>query len=550
MKKTNVIKIFSLVILLIFTIVIGKIFTKTSYGADNDEKAILEGAFDKYINYELSDGSKGTLVQYSLRTGITYNSDFVAIRNSEINASLNQIDGKYPSYVKVIAKSTKVTNGKTTDINEDYSYDANTGIVTIRTNNENENGEPIYNTKPEENDRDEYTIISYYDTYTNENLERDLECKVSYKAILFTEDNREVIAEGSLNRKVTENIGELTSISTNTSDIYNGYIKSNIINGTSYDTEYTENNEIMISKKEAHQKIKITEENTYSNLNDINYKSTKILKDDILNVLGENGKLEILDENNNVLTTIDNNTEFNESGEFVFNYGDNVNNITIKTSNIENEGVLHIENVKTLKSDVSNLEDRDILRKVSVIGINEKEIEKVVEDQEEVQENEEGLILNTDEVINEENNEVNVEKEIVEEESYTNEKENIIEIKESTTKVDFNVSNTEWTNKAQNEVTFDIYLNSSSKEYNLFKNPTIRINMPIEVEKVVLDNSQITYANGLSLNKIEVVSNEDESLSIVASLMGMQTQYNENDLGLITKGVFDLQLDKCDNNSG
>ena len=178
MKKTNVIKIFSLVILLIFTIVIGKIFTKTSYGADNDEKAILEGAFDKYINYELSDGSKGTLVQYSLRTGITYNSDFVAIRNSEINASLNQIDGKYPSYVKVIAKSTKVTNGKTTDINEDYSYDANTGIVTIRTNNENENGEPIYNTKPEENDRDEYTIISYYDTYTNENLERDLECKV------------------------------------------------------------------------------------------------------------------------------------------------------------------------------------------------------------------------------------------------------------------------------------------------------------------------------------------------------------------------------------
>ena len=539
MKKRNITKLIVLAVLLILAIVIGKLFTETSLGADSVENAVLEGALNKYVNYELDDGSKGTLVQYIIRSGIKYESDFFAVRNSELDIKLNQIDGKYPYDVRVIAKNTKFTNGKTSDITEDYNYDSNTGSLIIRTSNQNEDGNPIYNERPEENDRDEFVIISYYDTYTQDKKERDLSCDVTYKAVLFTDDNREITAHGGLEQKVTEDIGELTSVYTNISDIYNGYIKSNIINGTLYNTEYTESNEIVISKKEAHQKINILEENTFINLNDIYYKSTKILKDDIINILGENGKIEILDANNNIIATIDNNTEFNERGEFIVTYAEDVNNISIKTSNIVNEGILHIENVKYIKSNVLNLDDKDIIRKISIIGLNEREVEKTEEVQTEEIENEEitksiALNLNTANSEITEEQKPAIQKEIIEEECYRTEKEDVLEVKDSTTKVDINISNTEWTNETQNEVTFDIYLNSSSKAYNLFKNPTVRINMPQEVEKVILSDSQISYANGLSLNNVEVVTNEDGTSSIIASLVGNQTQYSENDLGLIT----------------
>ena len=372
MKKGTIGKIFTLVILLITVIVMGKIFTKTSFGADNEERAIIEGNLDKYINYQLSDGSQGTLVQYSLRTGMQYGEEFFAIKNSTLNVNLNQIDGKYPYDVKVITKSTKVTNGKTNNIDVNYNYDSTSGNLDINVSNENENGEAIYNTRPGENDRDEFVIISYYDTFTQEKPVRELSCSVSYNAVLFTEDSRQVNIQGALTREVTDDFGELTSVSTTTSDVYNGYIKSNIINETNYDTEYTENNEILISNKNAHQKINITEENTFVNTNDISYKSTKILKEDFLNVLGENGNIQILDGNNNVISTIDNNT-FNENGEAIVNYNDDVNNIVIKTSDIINEGILHIENVKKINGNILNLEDKDITRKIDIIGINEKE---------------------------------------------------------------------------------------------------------------------------------------------------------------------------------
>ena len=474
--KRKLAKIITLAVLLVFAIVIGKLLTRTSFGADNEESAILEGAFTKYVNYELTDGSKGTLVQYSIRTGIKYEKDFFAIRNTELNVSLSPIDGKYPYDVRVITNNTKATNGKTSDISEDYSYDPITGIVTIRTNNENEKGEAINNAKPGEDDRDDFIIIAYYDTYTKEKVERELSCNVTYKAELFTEDKREVIGQGGLSNKVTEDVGELTTVRTNVSEIYNGYIKSNIINGTTYDTEYTENNEIEISKKEAHQKIKITEENTFINPNDIYYKSTKISKDDITKVLGENGSIEIIDGNNNVIAKVDNNTEFNENGEYIVTYGEEVNNITIRTSNIEKEGILHIENVKVLRSNISNIEDKDIVRKISIIGINEKEVEVTEETnlEEELNEeqtlnlNTETLNLNIDTNENDkttkstENQNKDIEEpnkiktQIIEEESYKTDKQNIIEIKDSIDNVNLSLNNAEWSNNGQNDVNFVI----------------------------------------------------------------------------------------------
>lgn len=244
-----------------------KFLKNVSIGADNSRMK-LEVNLDKYINYNISDQDKGTLIQYNVKVGNNEEElrEYIPTRESEIEIGFNQIDGKYPYSVKVIAKSTEVTNGKTEDIQEDYQYDNTIGTVYIKASNENENGELINTSEPSKDAKDEYLVICYYDTYIEQPVERELNIKISTKATLL-EEGRFASAEDELNGKVKDNIGELSNISYSTQDIANGYIKSNIINGTNYDTIFTEEQSVVISKKESQDVIKISEHSNFVKVN-------------------------------------------------------------------------------------------------------------------------------------------------------------------------------------------------------------------------------------------------------------------------------------------
>lgn len=516
MKKKIIGKIIILLFLLTIFLFVNKLLGLKSFGAD-EEKTIVESNLEKYINYNFSEDNKGTLVQYNIKAGIEYGEEYFPIKNSELAINLNRIDDKFPNEVKVIAKSTKVTNGKTDKVEEDYSYDENTGKVVIRANNENEYGEAINATKPNQEDRDEYILICYYDTYSEEMPLRNLEYNVEYKTTLFTEDNKEVRNSADFSNEVTENIGDIVSITSNDDEVYGGYIKSNIINNTTYGTSYNETQEVMVSKKDASQKINISSNNSFvrmynndngneiveelGNKENLIYKTTKIYKQDVIDLLGEQGKIEILDSNGNVLATIDQNTQYNEQEEVIITYPDNINDIYIRTSDIVNEGILRIENEKEIKSEMHYLENVKVKNVTKITGVNLQQQE---------------------------------DETIIENEVFNNEVENIVDIKNTETNVEFNISNTEWTNKKQNEITFDISLNSASIKYNLFKDPTLRIELPSQVEKVILGDSSIVYANGLTLNGTHIETQNDGTVDLVVDLTGSQTGYDNNNLGLMT----------------
>ena len=485
-----------------------------SVGADNSRMK-LEVNLDKYINYNISDQDKGTLIQYDVKVGNNEEElrEYIPTRESELNIGLNQIDGKYPYDVKVVAKSTEATNGKTEEIQENYQYDNTTGTVVIKASNENENGEPISSSEPSKDAKDEYLVICYYDTYIEQPIERELDIKISVKASLF-EDDRLASAEYELTGKVKENIGELTNISYNTPDIANGYIKSNIINGTNYDTVYTEKQSVLISKKESQEKIKILENNNFvktnnnnseteidvENKGDLVYKSTKIRKSDVTRVLGLDGEISILDNNQNLIATINKNTEFEQDGTVTINYENEPQAIIIKTSNIQNEGILNIENTKVIKSSMLEINNSKIKTVGTLIGVRS-------------------------ETTNETEQEIEV---------YSKEYENKIDIKDSKTNVTLEVNNDQWTNKQQNEITFDVYTNANTINDNMLKNPKIKIELPSQVEKVILGNSSVVYANGLELQDPYLETSKNGNIVIVANLVGEQTSYNDNALGLIT----------------
>ena len=108
------------------------------------------------------------------------------------------------------------------------------------------------------------------------------------------------------------------------------------------------------------------------------------------------------------------------------------------------------------------------------------------------------------------------------------------EIKNTQTKVNVELNQIEWTNEKQNEVEFTVSLDSSKIQYDLFKNPTIKIQLPNQVEKVVLGESQLLYANGLAIKNAETVKENNGTISIIATLEGNQTSYDESNLGLVT----------------
>ncbi len=455
------------IVILLAIIVLTKLSMSVSFGSD-ETTARVESNLQKYINYDLSEQDKGTLVQYQIKTGIEYgeNQEHSLIKKSETTLAFGEIDGKYPKAVKILLRDN------------DYQYDANNGILTIAENNANESHE--------------YTVIGYYDTYVEENITRKLNLKTSTK-ITLEADEVTVTKDNSFETEVNEKIGELTSTHRATEDIYNGYMKSNQINGTNYTTQYKEMNQITVSKKEAQETLEIIEENNLvrqkeeieelGNKTYLVYKSTRIAKEDIKNLLGEEGTLEILDKEGNLIAVINQETEFGEDGTITVSYENDLTSLIIKTSNIQKEGILRLEQTKEIRNNLPDINNMKI-----------KTITKIGE----------------------------------------NTKEDIIEIKDATTEVNLEINHNNWTNQQQNEVNFNISLDANSIRNNMFKNPSIQIELPSQVEKVILGSSSIVYANGLSLKDPYIETTEDGKIRIIANLEGQQTTYDENALGLTT----------------
>ncbi len=461
-----------------------KSFLKSSFGSDAKEITI-EARLDKYINYNLSEEEfstkNGTLLQYQIKQNIKQEENKQEIEKTELKIQLNEIDGKTPEQVKIIEKQT----GKQKEI----QYNKNERTIQIEENNQNETNE--------------YILMCYYDTYTENTPTRELELNIETSITLSSENSAIINAQKSFKIEVSENIGKLTSIRYQTEDIYNGYIKSNQINGTNYETNYQDKQTITISQKQRQDNLQIKETNTIikedqtiENNQQLTYKNTKINKNNLQSLLGEEGTLEILDKDQNQIAIINNETQWEENGNYTINYENEPEEITIKTSKIQSEGILILEHTKTIKSTYQEAENTKIKTTTNIIGTKEEQEQQT-------------------EIYNE---------------THENEKE----IKQATTNINTQLNQNQWTNEQQNEITFDISIKTNEAKDNLLKDPEIKIELPSEVEKVILQNNSIFYGNGIEIKEVYTRTNENGRIEIIANLEGAQTQYSEDTLDLTT----------------
>ena len=348
---------------------------------------LQEIKLEKYINYNIGN-SKGLLTQYNLKTGIKYrnNEDYAPLDSTGILLNLPKIQDEYPEEVKVIAKSTKATNGSENAKDFIFDYDKEKGALKIAVVNQTDEEGNIYDENIE-GARDEYTIICYYSSncYDENNTERDLEVNGFVQANIAEDIQINKKVEINETHKVSENISGLVTTEISTSDIYNGYINSNKLNSTNYETEYIENFDINIAIKEISDEINISTEHSFLEnneieTNDIIYKSTKINKNNVLDILGEEGSLQILDEKGEVLTTIDKDTQVDDNNIFEFVYKESLSKIIIRTTKPNKVGTINLQNLKQISANVTNTQIRGIKVHNNIICNNNIEIENNKED--------------------------------------------------------------------------------------------------------------------------------------------------------------------------
>ena len=135
-----------IVFMLIFTLLFAHsmVFAEEIVNSlEEKAKALIEISISKYNNFSIEE-RKGTLLQFNVKTGIEYEEgqNYGAIKKTTTLVEVPKINGELPERIEVIAQSTKATNGQTSNIEGNYSYDNEKGILQLTASNE---GEEPYN---------------------------------------------------------------------------------------------------------------------------------------------------------------------------------------------------------------------------------------------------------------------------------------------------------------------------------------------------------------------------------------------------------------------
>ena len=441
----------------------------------------------------------GVMVQTKVNSNVKNSS--LPIKNTQIELTAPEINNTKPTSVTVIANSTQATNGKTDGIeftNSNYSYDINTGKVTINTANLQDS------ISWKKNVTDEY-IVTYifeskevYDFAKENGIESNITAVANLS--LYNNEETQITAQTVYELKYTETSGEMTDFEAKaTKDISKGYVYANYDAKNKTETEYYTdyiatiyNAKLTTSLEFAQSYDKfLTEEEAqaYTTVDGKNYSYNKRIEisQAIFNkILGEDGQITVKDSDGKEIGKINKDTAV-EDGKYKLDISSSNNNkLVITTTAPITEGQIELRIVKALKGEIDYSKTQmQSFKKIKTElkgSTNVKSVTKTAD----------------------------------------------IALKEPETKVELQISKPSLTTVLTNEnVEIRAVLDTSSVYNGLFKNPTLKIKLPSYIKKINLKGTNILLGNGLKLKDAKLVA-EDGQAVIVAELEGNQTEYAIN----------------------
>lgn len=463
----------------------------------------LSGEVSKYLPYQVAD-EKGVMVQVKVRSGLKNNQ--LPIQNTKLEISLPKItiaEGNTiePERITVIANTTVATNGKSSlEFNEEnYNYNEETNKIEIQVENKEENGKIAWNKKV----ADEYIVTFIYTGeevyhYVQEN-KNAIAGEIQVEAKIVPYDNKKTgltqIEKITYNIENTE--GELVESTINTvSKMSKGYIYANYAKAekeAKKDTNYTVKYTAQIQDKNLVNSVEFqtvaekyidkdgNENSSIFNKKDGIYSKTiKISEAVFMKMLGEEGKIEIFNQVGEKLAVLAKDNYSVDISEA------KINAIIIKTSKPITEGNLEIEVEKA------------ILGNQEYTKAQMQEFEKITL----------GVITKFDNSIVE--------------------KQTQISLTEPVSKAEISVGTQNLSTIVENkDVEIRVVLDTSSNENALYKNPTLQIVLPENIEKLNIKSQDILLDDELKIKETKVVEQNGRK-TILVTLEGTQTKYMDN----------------------
>ena len=439
------------------------------------------------------DGANKRIIQVLVKSNLAGN--VAPVKSTKLEIETPDI-GTKPEQVKVAAKNTLATNGKTNiefanSVDSKYEYLEEEGKINIEVLN---NADESNNVSWEKNVADEF-VVTY--VYGEETQVVPFTSNVKSTIEVYGKSNVTLQKEKSMTLGAIEEKGDIVALETAITDkIYKGYMY------IGEDTNYETRMEAFVSYSDLANKIVLTDNGENIDVENLStyYKVTKINKAKALDLLGSEGIIKIYNgENPETLIKEVKLSEENQE-EITIKYEENISKIIIETSKAVKEGYLEISNEKVMK--VSNTE-----------GI-EQEIHVSSE-----------AILNINASNNNEMAKITKTKELT--------------LLEPTPEISVELDKNEISSQVENTLRITTVLKTIDNSNRLFKNSTINIELPKEITEATLENVSLVYDEELSIKTKEIITNESGNKVLKIELEGEQTKYNAQEGATI---VADLKI--------
>ena len=454
----------------------------------------VEGTLQTNLeNYIEADGKS---IVISNTTGVM-NNVTVPMEYVEFTSNVPEINGIIPEQIDVTENGVKLSE-------TEFTYDKENKTLVIRKENApNENSE-VNNLLG----NIDYSLIYIYGTQFN--LDRvGFNVAQNLKVKPYNLNEANISFQNNLEKERTNQTTTLELSATE--NISKGYAY-----WQKYETPYDVNMNVQIQYILPNKNIEITEkENNLVgdnvNLNIVNktyYTNTVISKEDITEVLGQTGTLEIYDANTgNFVNSINKDTQTDENGNIVVNY-ENVSRIKFVIKNPEKIGNIHIKSSKRIVSNHGI--SMDILKRINKFK----------------------LIFETNNMI------------------FINTTDEDINLYETVTKSTMEIDRTEFsTTDDEADVNIKLSLITDNIDYDLYKNPKLAVIFPSEFETIKINSIGMSFENGLIISNKSVVTNLDGTKVLYIDLSGEQENYNENQISANTQISINATI-KINNNIG
>lgn len=448
----------------------------------------LTGKISKYAVFE-EDNKKKALIQLAISSKVVNN--LLPVKSTEIGLTVPKLFGLDPEKVSVTASSTKATNGDNGIAFSENNYKYANGILSLKVVNETDQNNKITWMKDA---TDEYIINLVY-SLENENngagenndspitsQDNKIELTIVSRLSLYTNEEKQISKEisGELTLPEPSNNTVSYEINNKEKEIAKGYMQVANAAVTEYKQEIKVNigynptiNNIEINKNKEY----YTDEEGRNYVATTYYKQIAINRENLIKILGENGKVDII-SNGVTLATLNKDTT-----SYIFEQ--EVSDLIILTSEPVSEGILTIETDKYIKS----------------LEYNEETIKK----------------------INKLTTSIIGKSRLIEEEVITE-----VSLVQPTLQISSSINNSNLSTVIENEnVEMRVSLQTNNNTNILFKNPVIELELPSYIQEIKFKKINVLYSSELQAKTGDVIINENGNKVIRITLEGEQTKFND-----------------------